>query len=278
MKDTLEVLRNFVSAQLPVSAFLAVLMWSLHARLRRQEFNRWWVSAWTLSALFLATSSLSLSFPPGRNAAKDVVVLLTTLTGFLVAPVLVFGALSFRPSATITRPLAFGGLGTALVLGALSFAASLQWSDPVTSFAVRHGPRTLALAGALFFCSWVFFQRVRATRSWAAMLTSGSCFLYAAQSVCVHSRSTRSFLRRGDRCIRRRRPLGDGRQCEAPVLRCPVDVRNLPGNGAASGRGVSALGARPAGKREPWTQSGGREHGSATGDSRPAASGSPPAR
>ena len=186
MKDTVDVLRMAVSAQLPVSVFLAVLMWSLHARLRRHEFNRWWVSAWTLSAVFLAMSRLALAFPPGWTAARGVVVLLTTLTGFLVAPVLVFGALSFRPNSTIRRPLALGGLGTALALGAFSFAASLQWPDLLTSFAVRHGPRTLALAGALFFCSWVFFQRARATRSWAALLTSGSCFVYALNQ-CVYT-------------------------------------------------------------------------------------------
>ena len=179
MKDTIDVLRTSVSAQLPVSAFLAVLMWSLHARLRRQEFNRWWVCAWTLSALFLATSWVALSLPLAWSITRMIVVLLTTMIGFLEIPVLIFGAQSFRPSGGITPPVALAGIGSALALAGIFFGASLQWTaDPLTSFAVRHGPRLSALAGALFFCAWVFFQRAQATRSWAAMLTSVSCFVY----------------------------------------------------------------------------------------------------
>jgi PAS domain S-box-containing protein len=187
MSDTIDVLRVAVSAQLPITAFLAVLMWSLHARLRRQEFNIWWVCAWTLSALFLAFARLGLTFPPGWGSVKGIVVLIATLAGFLVAPILIFGALSFRPSRTIPRSMAIGALGAALVIGTLSYTASLQWLDePLTSFAVRHAPRTLTLAGALFFSSWVFYQQARATRSWAAMLTSVSCFVYALDQ-CVYT-------------------------------------------------------------------------------------------
>ena len=180
MTVTMDMVRVLVSAQLLVTVFLAVLLWSLHARLRRQEYNRWWVGAWTLSALFLGLGLLALTFPPGWGLAKGTVVLLTTLVGFSVAPVLVFGAVSFRSPGTITRRVALAWLAAALLLGALSFAASLLWSaQPFTSFAVRHGFRTLTLAAALFFCSRVFFQRVWETRSRAAVLTGVSCFGYA---------------------------------------------------------------------------------------------------
>ncbi len=180
MTVTMDTVRLLVSAQLLVTVFLAVLLWSLHARLRRQEFNRWWVGAWTLSALFLGLGRLALAFPPGWTLTKGIVVLLTTLLGFSVAPLLVFGAVSLRSPGTITRRVALAWLGAAMVLGALSFAGSLLWSaQPFTSFAVRHGFRTLTLAAALFFCSWVFFQRMRANRSWAALLTGVSCCGYA---------------------------------------------------------------------------------------------------
>ena len=180
MTGTMDTVRLLVSAHLLVTVFLAVLLWSLHARLRRQEFNQWWVGAWTLSALFLGVGRLALTFPPGWDLAKGTVVLLATLLGFSVAPVLVFGAVSFRSRGTITRRAALAWLGAAMVLGALSFAVSLLWSaQPFTSFAVRHGFRTLTLAAALFFCARVFFQRVRATRSGAALLTAVSCLGYA---------------------------------------------------------------------------------------------------
>jgi PAS domain S-box-containing protein len=183
--STMDLVRLFVSAHLLVTVFLAVLLWSLHARLRRQEFNRWWAGAWTLSALFLIFGRLALAFPPGWTLTKGAIVLLATLLGFLVAPALVFGAVSFRAPGTITRRVALAGVCLALALGAVSFGTSLLWANqPLTSFAVRHGLRTFALAGALFFCSWVFFERVKATSSGAALLTGVSCLLYGiTQSV-----------------------------------------------------------------------------------------------
>lgn len=187
MTGGLNTVGMLVSAQLLVTAFLGVLLWSLHARLRRQEFNRWWACAWTLSTLFLAIGGVALMFPQGWTLAKGIAVLLTTLLGLLVAPLLVFGAVSFRRPGKITRPVALGGLGAAVALGALSFAWSLLWSaQPITSFSVRNGARTFALAAALFFCSWVFFERARATRSRAAMVTGVSCFAYAINQ-CVYT-------------------------------------------------------------------------------------------
>jgi PAS domain S-box-containing protein len=187
----MDMVRLLVSAQLLVTVFLAVLLWSLHARLRRQEFNRWWASAWTLSALFLVFGRLALAFPPGWSLVKGGVVLLATLLGFLVAPALVFGAVCFRSREAITRSVALAGLGAALALGALSFAASLLWAVPgLSSFAVRHGLRTSAVAAALLFCSWVFFERVRVTGSRAALLTGVSCVLYGV----THLVYTGAFL------------------------------------------------------------------------------------
>jgi len=176
----MDMLRTLVSAQLLVTVFLAVLLWSLHTRLHRQEFNRWWVGAWTLSALFLGIGRLALAFPAGWSLGKGSVVLLATLLGFLVAPALVFGAVSFRSPGTVTRRTAITWLAAAALLGVLAFAASLLWStQPLTSFAVRNGTRTAVLAAALYFCAVVFLQRVRATRSSAALLTSICCGGYA---------------------------------------------------------------------------------------------------
>jgi FtsH-binding integral membrane protein len=54
----METVRTLVSAQLLVTAFLAVLLWALHSRLHKAEYNRWWVAAWTTFALFLAVGRL----------------------------------------------------------------------------------------------------------------------------------------------------------------------------------------------------------------------------
>jgi PAS domain S-box-containing protein len=103
--------------------------------------------------------------------------------GFLVAPTLIFGALSFRSSKAVTTRLAVGGLGTAVLLGAISFAFSLLWTPGLTGFAVRNGGRTFTLALALLVCAWVFFQRVRATKSWAALVTGIACLGYGIDQI-----------------------------------------------------------------------------------------------
>lgn len=169
----METVRTLVSAQLLVTAFLAVLFWALHLRLHRAEYNRWWVAAWTTFALFLAVGRLSLPFPTDWNLAQGGVVLLATLLGFVVSPLLVFGAESFRSPSAMTRRTAWFGIGVALVLGAATFAVSLRWTaQPFLGFAFRQSARTIVLAAGLFFCARVFFQRVRMSKSPAALVTS----------------------------------------------------------------------------------------------------------
>lgn len=192
---TLEMVRMLISAQMLTTAFLAALLWALHVQLRRQEVNRWWVWAWTLTALFLTAGRLAMAFPAGWSIAKGVVVLLATISGFLAAPTLVFGTVSLRSPGTITRRVAVPWLGSAVALGALSFGASLVWSaEPLTSFSIRNGPRTFVLAAALFFCARVFFQRLRVTRSWAALMTGACCLIYGVnQSVYTAAQIAQLF-------------------------------------------------------------------------------------
>ena len=78
-----------------VTAFLAVLLWSLYRHLRRQEFNRWWAWAWTSSAVFLALGLFALSLETGSTLFRGGIVLIATLVGFLAVPLLAFGVLSF---------------------------------------------------------------------------------------------------------------------------------------------------------------------------------------
>ena len=185
MNGTIDLVRLLISAQMLTTAFLAVLIWALHVQLRRQEFNRWWAFAWLMSALFLSVGRLAMAFPAAWTVTKGVVVLLATLFGFVVAPALVFGAVSLESPGRITRRVGLIGIGAAVSLGVISFVVSLLRSaEPLTSFSVRNGVRTAVLAAALFYCSRVFFRRVGVMRSWAALLTGISCFVYAVnQSV-----------------------------------------------------------------------------------------------
>jgi PAS domain S-box-containing protein len=164
-------------AHLLGTTLLAILLWSLHARLRRHEFNLWWASAWTLTALFQA--GYSLRFEPGFNVSQLAAMLFTTVVGFLVVPTLVFGAISFRSPGRIGRPWIAGILTATTVLALLCYFVAIQWDNTVDRLAILNAPRTLALTGALVFSALIFLHRAATTRSGAAMLTGLCCFAYA---------------------------------------------------------------------------------------------------
>jgi PAS domain S-box-containing protein len=165
-------------AHLLGTTLLASILWSLHARLRRHEFNRWWASAWTLTALFQA--GFTTRFRSEIDLPQMAVMLITTVVGFLVIPALVFGAVSFRSPGRITKPLTVATIGGTIAFALICYFASLPWIDnPLTSLSIQHGPRTLALSCALVFSAFVFLQRAATTGSGAAMLTGLCCFAYA---------------------------------------------------------------------------------------------------
>jgi len=179
---------SLLTAQTYTTLFLAVVLWSLYARLRRQDFTRWWAWAWTSSAVFLALGRTVLTLDTESILLRGGVMLAAMLSGFLAVPWLAFGALSFRSPHVLSRRVAIAGLGGALVLGALAFFVSMLWADPIASFSIRQGARTVALGTVLLFCAWVFLSRTRETRSWAVAITGGCClvlslvqFFYAAR-------------------------------------------------------------------------------------------------
>ncbi len=164
-------------AHLLGTTLLAILLWSLHARLHRHEFNRWWASAWTFTALFQA--GYSLRFQPEFHIPQLAAMLFTTIVGFLVVPTLVFGAISFRSPGRIGKSSMVGALAATFTVALVCYLASLRWDDTVNRLAVQNAPRTLALTGALLFSSVIFLQRAAATGSGAAMLSGLCCFAYA---------------------------------------------------------------------------------------------------
>ena len=162
-----------------VAIFLVALLVSLHTRLRQQDFHKWWIAGWAMFALFLALGRLALAFPAQWTIAKSTIVFLTTLVGFLMVPALIFGAISFRRPGSITRRGAQGAFVAAAAVAIAVFVASSSYQTiPLLSFSLRHAPRTLFLSAALFFCGWVFFDRVRMTGSRAALVTGVSCVAY----------------------------------------------------------------------------------------------------
>jgi PAS domain S-box-containing protein len=180
MSNPLDTVRLLVVAQLFATAFLTLVLWSLYARLRRQEFNRWWACAWTAQALFLLVGRIALMFPRGWTFAKGAVILLSVILGFVVVPMLVFGAMTFRTPGRVSRRLAFAGLASALALGVVTFGVSFAArAQPMASFAIRHGVRALLLTAAFGFAAVVLLRWARASKSKAALLAGACCLGYA---------------------------------------------------------------------------------------------------
>ena len=172
--------RIFVGLQLLLTVFLVVLLWSLYSRLRKQDFFRWWACAWTSFAGYLGIGAVALHLAPGWTFLRGCLVLASLVCGYLEVPFLVLGACTLRDPENPPRASARAGIGAAFAASILIFAASLYVrNDPRVSFALRTGPRTLALAAGLFFCAWVFIRQWRKYQSTAALVTGGFCSLYA---------------------------------------------------------------------------------------------------
>ncbi|HYA62360.1 MAG TPA: hypothetical protein VED66_04110, partial [Candidatus Sulfotelmatobacter sp.] len=161
--------RVFVDQQLLLTIFLVVLLWSLYAQLRRQDFFRFWAWAWTSFAAYLGIGALVLQLAPTWSFLKGGLILASLACGFLQIPLLAFGACALRGPGKFRWMWLRAGIALALAASALIFTAALYCRDkPLVSFALRTAPRTLALAAVLFFCAWVFVGQWRRNRSLAA--------------------------------------------------------------------------------------------------------------
>jgi PAS domain S-box-containing protein len=181
MLSVSETLYLAVNFQLLLTLFLVALLWALYYRLQRFEFFRWWAWAWTALVVFLAAATVSLRLGPTWTPTKFSLVCAILLAGFSQPFLLICGGLSWRSANRPSRR--FFWTGSALVLAVASICLLLGYqfrATPAISFALRNVPRSLAMAGALFFCFAVFWQQFRARRSYAAAITGAFCLAYAA--------------------------------------------------------------------------------------------------
>lgn len=175
----METVLLLVDVQFLTTLFLVVLLWSFHARLRKQEFFRWWAWAWTLFAVHLAAGAVSLRLGPQWTVFKGGLLFSALLTGMIEIPLIFFGAWSLRWSRALPRNWVRVAIGVAAAAAVLSLvAAFVLRQQPLASFMVRTTPRVLALSAAFLYCGMVFFWRWRSERSWAAITTGVFCLLY----------------------------------------------------------------------------------------------------
>lgn len=180
MLNASDTLNLSLVIQLLLTAFLVSLLWAFYRRLQRFELLRWWAWAWTASAVFLASATISLRLGHDWSVRKIAAILVLLLSGFLQPVLLVFGGLSLRSPEKPSRRWFWMGIGFAGFTTLVCFAAGLALrTTPLASFAVRNIPRTLTMAIALSFCCVVFWQQFRDNRSYAAVITGIFCLAYA---------------------------------------------------------------------------------------------------
>jgi PAS domain S-box-containing protein len=177
--DYMTSLPTLAVLQSSITIGAVMLLWSLHARLDRPVF-KWWAWAWTCFSLYLGVGALAGPVAAGWTPSNTALIVLASVFGFLPAPLLVFGALSVRsperPSARERR----AGLAAAVAAGVLVVLISTAWSDAQGGYYARLAPRTVALSGALLFCTWIFLTQWRRTGSLASLIIGAVCLLYGS--------------------------------------------------------------------------------------------------
>lgn len=183
MTILMELIELYVRLQLLLTVFLVLLLWALCLRLPRQQFFRWWAWAWTSCGIFLVLRFQLLQLSPWTllSASLWLVVL---LAGFLQVPLLMLGAVSLQRAGAPRRKLVALSMGLATAAAILVFATAFFWREQTdVSVAVRFIPRILCLAGALFFCTYVFARRWSQSRSWASAIIAAFCLLCATDRI-----------------------------------------------------------------------------------------------
>jgi PAS domain-containing protein len=175
----MELAELYVRLQLLLTIFLIILLWALSLHLRREQFFRWWASAWTCFGIFLVLRVVVLKLPAWTPLSAGL-WLLVLILGFVQAPLLMLGAWSLQLGRVPGKRPACRSLGLATAVAVLSFAIAFIWrGNVVASAATRFLPRMLCLAAALLFCAYVLARRWSHTRSWASAVIAGFCLLCA---------------------------------------------------------------------------------------------------
>lgn len=165
-------------AQSFITIGVLVLLWSLHSRLADRPVFRWWAWAWTSYGLNLGAATLAGRLGLDWSVPRATLVLLTAIFGFLTSLFLIFGARSMVSIDLPTRFQRRAGTVLAVTVAVVTVLVSLAWSSPTFSYHARLAPRTLALAGALFYCAFVFISLWKRNSSPASLITGIVCLVH----------------------------------------------------------------------------------------------------
>ncbi len=180
MTSVLDSLRPLLALQVLVAWALVILFRLLYARLRREEFLRWWAAAAGAHGACLALGWLWLDLGRHWSFFSGSLVLATTLAGYLEIPLLVLGARALQPKSTGSTAGRVAPIGLALGVAAALFAVSTVSQEAAFRFAIRNAPRFFLLGLAYAYCTAAFLRQQRLGQSGGANAIAAACAALAA--------------------------------------------------------------------------------------------------
>ena len=179
MMSSLVLLKVLLFVEAGFTGFLVAVLIAIRPYFRSQTFFCRWMWAWTAHAAFLAVGLWPNGGDWGRPLFKITFLLASQILGMLFVPLLVAGAEAFRKSGRDTEVARLGTV--AALAGALAlYILSLVVSNAQTGIWIRTIPREIAVCGALWYCTYVFYRSWRQTDSGGVLLAMLSCGCYGA--------------------------------------------------------------------------------------------------
>ena len=176
--SSLLLLKVFPFIEAGFTAFLVVVLIAIRPYFRSQTYFCRWMWAWTVHAASLAVGLWLNGDGRGTQSLQSFVLFSFEILNVLFIPLLIAGAESFRNSGHDAKVARIGSIAALVGALALCILSMLVRGNTLLSFQIRAFPTQIAVSGALWYCSYVFFRSWRRTASGGSLLAMVSCGCY----------------------------------------------------------------------------------------------------
>jgi PAS domain S-box-containing protein len=183
-----ERIAGLVIGQIALASLLAVVLWLLWARLRREQHLGFWSFSWAVTAVYVASLAgyvVAYQYQLANAAVLTEISLIGIAAAWLQPACMILAARSLRLGRIGRRELLFT-FGAAILVGMVwSRAVWFTGGDPYQRLQLIVAPRAF-LDAAGIACYALFFQRYHArARSFSGWLTIIFCLAYSAHLLLV---------------------------------------------------------------------------------------------
>ncbi len=187
-----EKIAGLVIGQIAEAILLAVVLWLLWVRLRREQHLAFWSASWAVAALYIVSLTLYVvAYQHGSGRPLWVSLSLAGATLGWLQPALLFLSAGSLQSGRVSRRTVVLVTGIALALGIVWSVAAwahggwIASGEPFQRLQVVVAPRTFAEAAGMA-CYAVCFRRYYArARGFSGWLTVGFCLGYSIHLLLV---------------------------------------------------------------------------------------------